>query len=99
MVQQDSTSTIKMTKGGQRVCGNRTRNIDVRYFSITERINDRMVVVLYSPTKEIVSNYLSKPLQGFLFRLHRNAIMRITSADYDQYKMEYAFTKAAKKET
>ena len=62
MVQQDNTSTINLAKGGQRVCGKRTRNIDIRYFYITEWINDGLVVVSYCSTK--VNNYLSKPLQG-----------------------------------
>ena len=75
LVLQDNTSTIKLAKGGRRVCGKRTRNINIRYFYVTERINNGMVVVSYCPTKEMVSGYLSKPLQGSLFRLHGNAIM------------------------
>ena len=31
-VLQDNTSTIKMVKGGRRVCGWRTQNIHIRYF-------------------------------------------------------------------
>ena len=53
-----------------------------------------MVVVSYCPTKEMVSDYLSKPLQGSLFWLHRNAIMGITSDDFYQYKLEYAAARA-----
>ena len=42
----------------------------------------------------MVSDYLSKPLQGSLFRLHRNAIMGITSDDFYRYKLEYAAARA-----
>ena len=49
-----------------------------------------MVIVLHSPTEEMVNNYLSKLLQESLYRLHRNAIMWIMSVDYNKYKLEYA---------
>jgi hypothetical protein len=52
------------------------------------------MVVSYCPTKEMVSDYFTKPLQGSLFRQHRNAIMGVTSLDYDRYELAY---KAAKK--
>ena len=94
LVLQDNTSTIKLAKGGRRVCGKRTRNIYIRYFYVTERITDEIVVVSYCPTKEMVSDYLSKPLQGSLFRLHCNAIMGITSDDFYRYKLKYAAAKA-----
>ena len=67
LVEQDNTSTIKMVKGGRTVCGARTRNIHIRYFYAHERVNDGRIVVVYCPTKEIVSDYLSKLLQGSLF--------------------------------
>ena len=47
----------------------------------------------YCPTNEIMSNYLSKPVQESLFRLHRNAIMEITNEEYDRYELEYAAAK------
>ena len=52
LVLQDNTSTIKLAKGGRRVCGKRTRNINIRCFYVTERIKDGMVVVSYCPTKK-----------------------------------------------
>ena len=70
LVKQDNTSTIKMVKGGVRVCGARTRNIHIRYFYATERVKDGTIVVTYCPTKEMVADYLSKPLQGSLFSKH-----------------------------
>ena len=44
----------------------------------------------------MVADYLSKPLQGSLFCLHRNTLMGITSEMADQYQMEYAAAKIAK---
>ena len=62
LIKQDNTSTIKMVKGGRRVCGSRTRNIHIRYIYDHERVNDGIIVVTCCPTKEMVSDYLSKPL-------------------------------------
>ena len=91
---QDNTSTIKMLKGGKRVCGQRTKNIHISYFYAHERITDGTIVVTYCPTKEMVSDYLSKPLQGSLFRTHRNTLMGITPELEIQYKASYAKDRA-----
>ena len=83
-----------MLKGGKRVCGQRTRNIHVRYFYAHERINDGTIMVTYCPTKEMVSDYLSKPLQGSLFRTHRNTLLGMTAELDIQYQLSYAKDKA-----
>ena len=93
IVKQDNTSTIKMVKVGIRVCGARTRNIHIRYFYVTERVKDGTIVVTYCPTKEMVADYLSKPLQGILFCLHRNTLISITHGLADQFQMDYATAK------
>ena len=67
LVKQDNTSTIKMVKGGVRVCGPRTRSIHIRYFYATERVKDGTIVLTYCLIKEMVADYPSKPLQGSLF--------------------------------
>jgi hypothetical protein len=96
LLKQDNTSTIKMIKGGPRACGQQTKNIHINYFYATERVKDGTIVVTYCPTKEMVADYLSKPLQGSLFRLHRSAIMGLTTEMVDQYELEYHKTKALK---
>ena len=85
-----------MMKGDVRVCRSRTRNIHIRYFFATERVKDGTIVVTYCPTKEMVADYRFKPLQGGLFRLHRNTLMDCTSEMAVQYQMEYAAAKIAK---
>ena len=44
----------------------------------------------------MVSDYLSKPLQGSLFRLHRNTITGLTPEMIDQYSMQYVQAKVEK---
>ena len=94
IVLQDNTSIIKLVKGGRRVCGSRTRSVRIRYFYAHERVEDGTMIVNCCPTKEMVSDYLSKPLQGSLFRTHRNTLMGISEADCITYKVAYAEQKA-----
>jgi hypothetical protein len=83
---------------GRRSCGQRTRHINIRYFYITDKIRDGTVVVTYCPTKEMILDYFTKPLQGFLFRQHRNAIIGVSQADYDRYLIKYNEAKKAARE-
>ena len=83
-----------MLTGGKHVCEQRTRNIRVRYFYAHKRFTDGTITVIYCPTKKMSSDYLSKPLQGSLFRLHRNTLMGLTPALDIQYKLSYAKDKA-----
>ena len=83
-----------MVKGGRRVCGLRTRNIHTKYFYAHERVNNGIIEVTYCPTKEIVSDYLSKLLQGSLFQKHHNTLLGITPEQVDQYKLKYAVKKS-----
>ena len=66
-------------------------HILIRYFYVTDKLQDRtLTAISYCPTKEMVSNYLSKPLQGSLFHTHRNDIMGINEQDeansFNKYK-------------
>ena len=81
-------------KGDRRVCGSRTSSIRISYFYVHERVEDGTIIVTYCPTKEMVSDYLSKPLQSSLFRTHRNTLMGILEADCITYKVAYAEQKA-----
>ena len=45
--------------------------------------------VTYFPTKELVADFLSKPLQGSRFRFHRNSILGIKDADEASHAESY----------
>jgi hypothetical protein len=75
VIEQDNTSTIQLENNGKQSSTKRTRHINIRYFYITIKIKNGSVRVIYHPTKQMVSDYLTKPLQGSLFRIHRNSIM------------------------
>ena len=54
-----------------------------------KNIKDGTVVVNYCPTASMVADYLSKPIQGSLFRVHRNTLMGVTEQEIKQFKIDY----------
>jgi len=49
----------------------RTRHIHIRYYFIKDRIDAGEVMLQYLPTVEIITNILTKPLQGDVFKKPR----------------------------
>jgi hypothetical protein len=66
-VYQDNKSTIALAEKGHS-SSERTRHISIRYFFIKDRINAGEIRVEYMPTADMISDILTKPLQGELFR-------------------------------
>jgi hypothetical protein len=62
---------------------------------MTSKIKDGSIRVIYHPTKQMVSDYLTKPLQGSLFRTHRNAIKGHSEDSISKYRKDYDDAKAA----
>jgi hypothetical protein len=95
VIQQDNTSTIQLQNNGQASSTKRTRHINIRYFYITSKIKSGRMRVIYHPTKQMVSDYLTKPLQGSLFRTHRNSIMGHDENSISICNTEYNDAKAS----
>ena len=95
VIQQDNTSTIQLENNGQASSTKRTRHINIRYFYVTSKIKEGSIRVIYHPTKEMVSDYLTKPLQGSLFRTHRNSLMGHDEDSIALCNKEYNDAKAA----
>ncbi len=72
---QDNSSSILLEQNGRASSGKRTRHINIRYYFITDRVNMRETSIDRCPTKKMVADYMSKPLQGSLFRELRDYIM------------------------
>ena len=62
-------------RNGKTSSGKRTKHINIRYFFITDRVNMKEISIDWCPTKKMVADYMSKPLQGSLFRELRDYIM------------------------
>ena len=70
--------------------GKNSRHIRIKYFFIIDRVKDNELKIIYCPTKEMVADFFTKPLQGVVFINHRNAILGITEEDMPLYRKEYA---------
>jgi len=72
---QDNKSSILLERNGKASSGKRTRHINIRYFFITDRVNMKEVSIDWCPTKDMVANFMTKPLQGSHFKRLRDIIM------------------------
>ncbi len=75
IIYQDNQSTMKLEANGKASSSKRTRHFNIKYFYITDLIQRGEVQVQYCPTEEMVSDYMTKPLQGEKFMKFRRAIM------------------------
>jgi hypothetical protein len=76
---QDNKSNILLEKNGKASSGKHTQYINIRYFFITDRVNMKEVEIKWCPTKEMVADFMTKPLQGSHFKRLRNLIMGMAS--------------------
>ena len=77
IIYQDNQAAILLEKNGKASSGKRTKHINMRYFFVTDRIAKRDVSVEWCPTGEMTGDFLTKPLQGALFRRFRDLIMGV----------------------
>jgi hypothetical protein len=64
-----------LERNGKASSGKRTRHINIHYFFITDRVNMKEVAIEWCPTKKMVADFMTKPLQGSHFRNLRDYIM------------------------
>jgi hypothetical protein len=95
IILQDNTSIIQLENNGKQSSTKRTRHINIHYFYVTSKVKEKAVRVVYCPTKEMVSDYLTKPLQGSLFRTHSNSIMGLSEDSLSHYQDGYLLSKEA----
>jgi len=72
---QGNKSLILLEQNGRALSGKCTRHINIQYFFITDRVNMKEISIDWCPTKKMVADFMTKPLQGSLFRELRDDIM------------------------
>jgi hypothetical protein len=77
---QDNKSAILLEKNGKASSSKRTKHINIRYFFITDRVEKGDVSLVWCPTGDMVGDFMTKPLQGALFRKFRDQIMGVIPA-------------------
>ena len=78
---EDNQSTMRLAQNVKLSSGQRTRHINIKYFFITDRIARNEVAIQYCPTKKMVADYFTKPLQGALFYKFRDQIMVVVEME------------------
>ena len=63
---QDNQSSILLERNGEASSGKQTRHINIRHFFITDRVNMKKIEIEWCPTKEMVADFITKPLQGVI---------------------------------
>ena len=71
---QDNMSTMKLAENG-RSTSDRTKRVDVRYFFVKQCLDSGVMKIEHCPTKQMISDILTKPLQGESFRLLRDLLL------------------------
>ena len=93
VVYQDNQSAMKLEKNGRSSSGKRTRHINIRYFFVTDRIQENQMKVEYSPTEMMIADFYTKPLQVKLFMLFRNLILNFREEDIRNITLSEKLTK------
>ena len=74
---QDNQSAILLEKNGKASSSKRAKHINIRYFFVTDRINQKEMSVEWCPTGQMIGDFMTKPLQGSLFKKFRDQVMGV----------------------
>ena len=74
VIYQDNQSTMALLKNGKSN-SDRTRHIAIRFFFVSDRVNNNEIKLEYLETGDMLADILTKPLQGELFRKLRDRLL------------------------
>jgi hypothetical protein len=80
---QDNKSAILLEKNGRASSSKRTKHIKIRYYYVADRIAKGDLTVVWCPTKKMIADFLTKPLQGRMFIQLRDVLMGAVPMWYD----------------
>jgi len=80
---QDIKSAILLEKNGCKSSSKRTKHIEVRHYHLVDRIAKGDLTVMWCPTDKMITDFLTKPLQGRMFIQFRGALMGAVPIWYD----------------
>ena len=78
-----------LENNGAQSIGKGSRHKEIKYFFITDKVKNKEVKVMYCPTKQMVADFFTKPLQGILYFTHINAVLGINEEDMTLYIKAY----------
>ena len=68
-------SSILLEKNGKQSCSKHTKHMDIHFFYITENIQNKTLLVEHCPSKDMLADFFTKPLQRALLVKLQNVIM------------------------
>ena len=74
---QDNQSAIRLEKNGRRSTGIKSKHINIRFFWVKDCADREDINIIYCSTYRMLTDFLTKPLQGKLFRIFWDVIMGI----------------------
>ena len=69
--------------------GKRSNHIYVRYFSVTDKVENKELKITYYPIEKIVADYSTKLVQSALFVYQWDAILGAKKEEYDMHENWY----------
>ena len=75
MLYQDNKSVILLEKNGRASSSKRTKHIKIWYYYMADQIAKGDLTVVWYPTKKMITDFLTKPLQGRMFIQFRDVLM------------------------
>ena len=76
-LKQDNTSTIRLAEHG-RSNSDRTKHIAVRFYFVKQYLDDNVMKIQHCPTKEMIADICTKPIQGSQFKILRDMLLGYT---------------------
>jgi hypothetical protein len=72
---QDNQSAILLETNGKKSSSKRTRALNIRYYFIADQVAKGNMEIEFLSTKKMWADFMSKPLQGKLFRQFCDNVM------------------------
>ena len=79
---QDNASRVLLRKNHPFSVEKGSKHMNVRCFFVVDKLEKKEVKIVHCPSDKMVADFSSKPLQGSLFRHHRNAMQGIVDNDF-----------------
>ena len=75
IVYQDNTSLMRLETNGRTSASKMTRHFNIKYFYVTDLIQQKELKIKYCPTNQMIADFQTKPLVGEAFLYMKRMIM------------------------
>ena len=76
---QDNRSAMLLENNGRSSAGKRSRHLNIKYFYITDQVEQGLVKIEYCPTDLMKADFLTKALHGKKMKKFRSEILNIAN--------------------